>query len=66
MGKDGVPGLEEHFLEIIHLKKADTESIYFALLECLKEKRLELLEWILMEEVLSLERKLESTEGLRR
>ena len=29
-------------MEIIHLKKADTESIYFALLECLKEKRLEI------------------------
>ena len=37
--EDGVP--EEHFLEIVHLKKADADSIYFALMECLKEKQLE-------------------------
>ena len=29
------------FLEIVHLKKADAESIYSALVECLKEKQLE-------------------------
>ena len=29
-------------MEIVHLKKADTESIYFALVECLKEKQLEI------------------------
>ena len=37
--EDGVP--EEHFLEIVHLKKANEDSIYFALVECLKEKQLE-------------------------
>ena len=37
--EDGVP--EEHFLEIVHLKKADAENIYSALVECLKEKQLE-------------------------
>ena len=31
----------EHFLEIIHLKKADAESIFSALVDCLKEKNLE-------------------------
>jgi len=35
----GIP--EEHFLEIVHLKKADVESIYSAPMECLKEKQLE-------------------------
>ena len=47
-------------MEIVHLKKADTESIYFALVECLKGSKLklaELLEWVLMEQVHSLERK---------
>lgn len=34
-------GVPEHLLEIVHLKKADAESIYFALVECLKEKQLE-------------------------
>ena len=29
------------FLEIVHLKEADAESIYFALVECLKKKLLE-------------------------
>ena len=28
-------------MEIVHLKKADAESIYFALVECLKGKQLE-------------------------
>ena len=28
-------------MKIVHLKKADAESIYSALLECLKEKQLE-------------------------
>ena len=37
--EDRVP--EEHFLEIVHLNKADAESIYFALVECLKGKQLE-------------------------
>ena len=32
---------EEHFLEIIHLKRANAESIYSALVECLKEKDLQ-------------------------
>ena len=38
--EDGVP--EEHFLEVVHLKKADAEKIYAALVECLKEKELEI------------------------
>ena len=65
--EDGV--IEEHFLEIVHLKKANTEGIYFALVECLKRSNLrlaELLEWVLMEQVHSLERKLGSSQGLRR
>ena len=33
--------LEEHFLEIIHLKKSDAASIYSALIESLKEKNLQ-------------------------
>ena len=34
-------------MEIVHLKKANAESIYFALVECLKEKWLaEILEWV--------------------
>ncbi len=37
--EDGIP--EEHFLEIIHLKKSDATSIYSALIECLKEKNLQ-------------------------
>ena len=36
--EDGIP--KEHFLEIVHLKKAGAESIHFALVECLKEKQL--------------------------
>ena len=32
---------EEHFLDIIHLKKADAESIYSAVIECLKQKNLQ-------------------------
>ena len=32
----GIP--EEHFLEIIHLHQANAESIYSALVECLKKK----------------------------
>lgn len=35
----GVP--EEHFLDIIHLKKADAESIYLAIVESLKQKKLQ-------------------------
>ena len=38
--EDGVP--EEHFLEIVHLKKADADSIYSALVTCLKEKQLDI------------------------
>ena len=34
---------EEHFLEIVHLKKADAESICFALVECLKEMQLDII-----------------------
>ena len=30
--------LEEHFLEIVHLKQTNAESIYSTLVECLKEK----------------------------
>ena len=33
---------EEHFLEILHLKQANAESIYSALVECLKEKNLQI------------------------
>ena len=36
----GVP--EEHFFEIVYLKKAGGESIHFALVECLKEKQLKI------------------------
>ena len=32
---------EEHFLDIIHLKKADAESIYSAMIQCLKQKTLQ-------------------------
>ena len=31
----------EHFLDIIHLKKADVESIYFSVIDCLKRKQLQ-------------------------
>ena len=34
--EDGVP--VEHFLEIIHLKRADAETIYSSLVDCLKLK----------------------------
>ena len=53
---------EEHFLEIIHLRQANTESIYSALVECLKEKKLQtkLSEWVLTERVYSQEKELES------
>ena len=37
--EEGSP--EEHFLEIVHLKQANAESIYSALVECLKEKYLQ-------------------------
>ena len=37
--EDGVP--LEHFLEIIHLKRADAETIYSSLLDCLKLKNLQ-------------------------
>ena len=33
---------EEHFLEIIHLRQANAESIYTALVECLKQKKLQI------------------------
>ena len=33
---------EEHFLEIIHLQQENTESIYSILVECLKEKNLQI------------------------
>ena len=36
--ENGIP--EERFLEIIHLRQANAESIYSALVECLKEKKL--------------------------
>ena len=32
---------EEHLMEIVHLKQANAESIYSALIECLKEKGLQ-------------------------
>ena len=34
--EDGLP--VEHFLEIIHLKKGDAETICSALIDCLKQK----------------------------
>ena len=34
--------LEEHFLEIIHLRQTNAESIYSALVECLKVKKLQI------------------------
>ena len=37
--KNGHP--EEHFMEIIHLKQANAESIYSTLVEFLKEKGLQ-------------------------
>ena len=37
--QDGLP--VEHFLEIVHLQKADAESIHLALVECLKQKNLQ-------------------------
>ena len=40
--EDGIP--KENFLEIVHLKKADAKSIYFALVECLNLNLAELLE----------------------
>ena len=36
----GIP--EEHFLEIIHLRQANAESIYSTLVDCLKEKKLQI------------------------
>ena len=36
----GIP--EEHFLEIVHLRQANAESIFSALVECLKEKKLQI------------------------
>ena len=36
----GIP--EEHFFEIIYLRQANAESIYSALVECLKEKKLQI------------------------
>ena len=43
--EDGSP--EEHFLEIVHLKRANAESTYSALVECLKKKNFRLAEWVL-------------------
>ena len=37
--EDGVP--VEHFLDIVHLQQADAESIHSALIECLKNKNLQ-------------------------
>ena len=34
--------LEKHFLEIIHLRQTNAESIYSALVECLKKKKLQI------------------------
>ena len=36
----GIP--EEHFLEIVHLSQANAESIYSAVVECLKERQLQI------------------------
>ena len=36
--ESGVP--EEHFIEILPLKKANAESIYSALVECCREKNI--------------------------
>ena len=52
--ENGVP--VEHFLEIIHLKKADAESIFSALVDCLKEKNPKLLGWGLMGQLHFLEK----------
>ena len=52
------------FFEIVRLKKADTESSSSGMSE--REALAELLEWVLMEQVHSLERKLKSRQGLRR
>ena len=38
--ESGVP--EEHFIEILPLKKANAESIYSALVECCREKNIQL------------------------
>ena len=38
--EDGMP--EEHFLEVIHLLQGNAESIYSALIECLKEKNIQI------------------------
>ena len=37
--EDGLP--VEHFLKIVHLQKADAESIHSSLIECLKKKDLQ-------------------------
>ena len=36
----GIPG--EHFLEIVHLRQANAESFFVAIVECLKEKKLQI------------------------
>jgi hypothetical protein len=38
--EDGVP--VEHFLEIVSLKKADAKTIYSTLVDCLKQKKIQL------------------------
>ena len=38
--EDGVP--VEHFLEIVRLKKADAKTIYSSLVDCLKQKKIQL------------------------
>ena len=31
----------EHFVDIIHLKEADNKSIYYAIIDCLEQKQLQ-------------------------
>ena len=59
LDEDGVPG--EHFLEIVNLKKADAESIYFALYSGMCE-----LEFSRIIGMVLMERKLEFRQGLWR
>ena len=43
--EDGV--LEEHFLDLIHMKQANAESLYSAIVDCLKEKGLQMISRII-------------------
>ena len=54
--------LEEHFIEILPLKKANAESIYSALVEYCRQRNIQL-EWDLMELLISMVTKQEFKEG---